>query len=312
MRAGRRRGRPNWKKVVLHLILPGLLALFSVSEAETVAEESCKAELQACLDMDSATVGTMVALTIGYVLPEGARLLPDPEIKGLEDLTIIDYHTGPDKIRIRLMVDKLGSWKTGPLSLTYLDKENNTRILTTDPVSLTVLSNLGEKPEEAQLKPIQGIMPLRRGWLRYVLWGGCVVGILLIGLCLAWWYKASPGRKASIIPRDPPHIRAKKEIEELEASQLFEKGYVKDFYFRFSGILRRYLEDLRGYPAAEFTTQEIALCMDNEQDRRLLPLLRQADLVKFADTIPMQAGKEGEMKMAISYIEQTSPALESG
>ncbi len=98
----------------------------------------------------------------------------------------------------------------------------------------------------------------------------------------------------------------------MEAQRLFEKGHIKEFYFGISEILRRYLEALRRFPAAEFTTEEIALHMDREQDRGLLPLLRQADFVKFADTIPTTGRKEEDLKAAISYIRETSPAPEEG
>jgi hypothetical protein len=100
-------------------------------------------------------------------------------------------------------------------------------------------------------------------------------------------------------------------MEQLEAEGLFEKGQIKAYYFRYSEILRRYLEALRGYPAAEFTTEEIASHMEEEQDRQLLPLLRQSDLIKFADTVPTSARKEEDVKLALSYIQETGMVFES-
>ena len=61
----------------------------------------------------------------------------------------------------------------------------------------------------------------------------------------------------------------------------------------------------------ELTTEEIARCIDREQDRGLLALLRQADLVKFADRVPASARKEEEVKTALSYIQETSPVQEA-
>ena len=111
---------------------------------------------------------------------------------------------------------------------------------------------------------------------------------------------------------EPPYIRARKEIEQLEARGLFERGHIKEYYFVFSEVLRRYLESLRSFPAVEFTTEEIAHHIHNEQDRKLLLLLRQADLVKFADTIPTAARKEENIEEAFSYIRETGPAPENG
>jgi hypothetical protein len=268
--------------------------------------------LKASLDRDSAKVGSVVALTLSYRLPEGADLVVPPDIKGLEGLASIDQETGPGMIKIRLLVDKLGSWKTGPLSLSYRDADGKPQVLTTDPVSLTVLSNLGESPDKAQLRPIYDIIPTKSVWVKFMPWTAGALGILLLGLGLVWFYRKRRVRRSSTFGEVPPHVRAKKEMEELDSQRLFEEGHIKLFYYRFSEILRRYLEDIRGFPAAEFTTQEIALRLDREGDRKLLPLLRHADLVKFADDLPTQANKEEAMKMALSFIAETSPVQETG
>lgn len=268
--------------------------------------------LTAFLDRDSAKVGSKVVLSLHYRLPKDAGFADIPEVKGLEDLTHIDREIGSDEIRMTLLVDQLGSWKTGPISMSYLDKDGKTQVLTTDPVSLTVLSNLGEKPEEAELRPIQGIIPTTPLWWKYLPWAAGITGLLLIVFGFLWWYHRKRRKELSAMAQDPAHVWAKKEIEHLEAQGLFEKGEAKAFYFRFSEIVRRYLEAIRGFPAAESTTEEITSCLNNEQDRRLLPLLRQADLVKFADTIPTPARKEEEIKIALTYIHETSPGPEAG
>lgn len=285
-----------------------ILVIFFMSGpsfAEPAKEQTGETGLWATLESNTANVGSTVVLDLSYALPRGAKLAPGPEIKGLEDLTVVNIHEEPGRIRIKLLVDKLGSWKTGELSLSCLDKEGNKLELTAEAVSLAVLSNLGEKPEEAQLKPIQDIIPLRPLWIKYLPWIAVPLGILLLIFGLFWWSKRIRGGKAYDIPRDPPHIRAKKAIDELEVSGLFEKGYIKEFYFRFSEVIRRYLEELRGFPALELTTQEIGLRVDNEQDRMLIPLLRRIDLVKFSDVKPTKERKEEEIRMAVSYIDET-------
>jgi hypothetical protein len=217
----------------------------------------------------------------------------------------------PDRIRIKLLVDRLGAWNSEPLGLSYVDKEQKVQTLKTHPVSLHVLSNLGERPQDAQLRPIQDIIPVKARWANYFLWGVGSTCIILIILGVLQWVRKR--RIGNISPEalDPPHIWAHKEIQQLEARRLFEKGEVKAFYFLFSGILRRYLESIRGFPAAEFTTEEISHHIATDQDRKLLPLLRQADLIKFADSVPTPARKEENIQMALSYIKDTSPAYET-
>ena len=289
-----------------------LIILVLICPAISWAKEDVRSSgpgLTASLDRDSAVVGSMVVLTLAYRLPHGAGFASEPEIKGFEELTEVDREIGPDKITITLLVDRLGLWKTGPISLAYLEKDEIPRTLNTEPVSLTVLSNLGEKPEEARLRAIQGIFATRPLWLKYIPWAAGLLVLLLVVSTLVWWHRRRRG-KNSIKAMDPPHIRAEKEIEELEGAGLFEKGHVKAYYFRFSEILRQYLESLRGFPAAEFTTEEIATYIVKEQDRSLIPLLRQADLVKFADTVPTVARKEEAVNAAFSFIRETSPATD--
>ena len=268
--------------------------------------------LTASVDRDPAKFGSIVVLTLAYRLPEGGYLPEELEIQGLEDLSTLGMETTPAHIRIRLLVDQSDLLQTGPLLLTYLDKEDDKQVMTADPVSITVLSSLGERPEEARLRPIQGIIPMKTLWLRYLPWGVGLLLVLLTGAGLFWWHRRGRFQTISAEVLDPPHVRARKKIEHLEGQRLFEQGQIKKFYFCFSEILRRYLEALRGFPAAEFTTEEIALHMDNEQDRSLLPLLRHADLVKFADTVPTPARKEEEVTTALAYIQETSMVTGNG
>ncbi|MDY6987043.1 MAG: hypothetical protein SWQ30_03205 [Thermodesulfobacteriota bacterium] len=268
--------------------------------------------LSASLAPDPATFGSLAVLTLDYDLLEGGLLQEEFNIGGLQGLTVIERNVEAGRIAIKLLVDQVDLLKTEPLALSYVDRDGNKQTLTADPVSITVTSTLGERPEEAELRPIQGIIPTRAPWLRYLPWATGLLVVLLAGTGALWWFKRGRFQALSAEVMDPPHVRAKKEIEKLERQALFEKGEIKGFYFRFSEILKRYLEGLRGYPAAEFTTEEIALRIDNEEDRRLLGLLRHADLVKFADTVPSPARKEEEVKTAIDYIQETSMVLESG
>ena len=267
--------------------------------------------LSASLDRESAAVGDIVWLTLVYRLPEGGRLPEKPEVKGLEDLSILEQINEAGQIRLKLLIDQLESWRSGPISLNYLNSEGQINALTADPVTLQVRSNLGEKPEEAQLRPIRDIIPIKSVWRSYLFWTAVIIAGILIGAGLFWWYKRHRKPVISSQYVEPPHIRARKEIRMLETQRYFEKGLQKKYYFIFSEILRRYLESIRNFPAAEFTTEEIARHIKTEQDRKLIPLLQQADLVKFADSVPTLARKEEDIKSALAYIRETSPLEEN-
>lgn len=293
------------------VVLGALIAVLAVVNTCAIAAGNQPVEpggaLSATLDKKSAPVGDVAVLTLNFQLPEGGTLPSQPSLAGLEGLTILGRDVAPDKITIRLLVDQLETLKTGAISLAWLDKDAKPRKLYADSVSLQVVPGLGDKPAEAQLRPLQDIVPVRPPWLRYVPWGLGVLGLILAAAGVYWWLKKRRRHLEIAKAKEAPHLWATREIERLESQKVFEKGKVKEFYFRLSEVLRRYLEAIRGFPAAEYTVEEIARYVQEEKDRQLLVLLRQADLVKFADDVPTAARKDDELKAALAYIRATIP-----
>jgi len=284
--------------------------LLGCEAAWATAPGAAEPKLEARLVPDSALVGSRVDLVLSYRLPEGAHLTPEVQIQGLEGLSVEGIQKTDETIRVGLLLDRLGPFKTGPLSLAYLSREGQTALLTADPVELAVLSNLTVRPEEAQPRPIRGIIPVRSGLMKFLPWVLGGLAVCAAGMCILLWLQRRSGRGSRLRSQVPPHIAAEREIRELASQGLFEQGRVKEFYFRFSEILRRYLERLRGFPAAEYTTQEIALAIQTPEDREILPLLQDADLVKFADLKPMAARKGDDIDAALAYIRETGAVFD--
>jgi hypothetical protein len=269
---------------------------------------SSASTLSASVEKNTAKIGDLLWLTLTYDLPEGSHLPEDPAVDGIEKLNIVERVVRPGEIKLLFIVDQLESFQTEPINLTFIDKDGNEQRIETAPVTIAVSSNLGEKPEEATLRPIQDIMPIRSRWLPFLPWAA-VAGILLsVAIGWLWWRRKHRPGSIMAATVDPPHIQAEKEIDQLVAGGLFEKGEVKTFYFIFSEIIRRYMESIRHFPAAEMTTEEIVRYVGNtSQDEEILPLLRQADLVKFADTIPTPDRNVRDIEAARTYIRQTCP-----
>ncbi len=287
-----------------------LLLLVVFCAAAGAAQEGGPAALSARFVPDSALVGDRAQLVLSYVLPEGATLPPDPQIQGIDELTLKGLQQKDGEIRVEVLVDQIGTLKTGSLSLGYIDAEGKNAGLNAEPAALTVASNLGERPNEAELKPIYGIMPIRSAFMKQLPWMLMGLGVFAAaGIGLYFWMRRRRLHKKRTSVYVPPHTLAEQEIHELESQRLFEKGRVKEFYFRFSEIMRHYLESLRGFPAAEYTTQEIAQAVQAPEDRRILPLLQDADMVKFADMTPTSAKKEDEIAQALAYIHDTGSTL---
>jgi hypothetical protein len=287
--------------LILIQILTPLMLWASGTDSQNIGT------LSASLDQTSVAVGGVVQLTLGYRLPPGGRLLEKPEIKGLDGISVLTQTIAPGQIRIHLLVDHLGPWRSEPIRLNYLDATGQTRHLTAPPVSIQVVSNLGEQAQEAELRPIRDIVPVQSIWQSYRLWLGAVGALILIGLALWWWHKRRQKAGPVAEYQEPADVRARRELLGLETQRYFENGQAKKHYFVFSEILRRYLGSIRNFPAVELTTEEIARHVRGEPDRNLIALLQGADLVKFADTVPTRARKEEDIKAALAYIRQTGP-----
>ena len=59
------------------------------------------------------------------------------------------------------------------------------------------------------------------------------------------------------------------------------------------------------------TTEEIGRRIKEERDRKLVPILREADLVKFADAIPTKAKNDEDVNAALEYVRATTPVEDS-
>jgi hypothetical protein len=302
--------RPRCRKKLLFWALVCLFFWTGTAATET-SKTDFVPSLTASIDKNTVRIGDLVWVTLRYGIPEDAALFGSNAVGGLEQLTVIENITEPDQIKIRFLVDQLESFDLGPFSLTYIDGQNQTREVTTNPLAITVVSNLGEKAEGTALKPIEGIIATRSRALSYLLWASVVLLLLGIASGLVYWRKRRDIRDLEAILEDPPHVKADREIDTLIASGLFERGDVKAFYYIFSETIRRYMESIRLFPAAEMTTEEIARAVQaNPLDQCILPLLKQADLVKFADSVPAPERKDQDILAARTYIRQTRPATE--
>ncbi len=229
--------------------------------------------------------------TLRLALPDGAELLEYPGV------TVMGQ--GPGYVEI--LVDRLDSL---PLAFSY---QLNGEVVNYAAEPIPVVSNLEADPEKIELKPIRDIIPGRPAWLNYLIGALVVLVILaLVALIVYLWKRRE--RAAVAAPVEPPVERAVRELEQLEASQIFEHSQ-KGYYFAFSEIMRRYMGAMRGITALDMTTEEIRRHATNE-DRELIRLLLKADMVKFADAGSTDAVRVLEMEEARNYIERTKPLEE--
>ncbi|MDH3886199.1 MAG: hypothetical protein OET63_18405, partial [Desulfobacterales bacterium] len=157
----------KWPIVLWTMGLVMLTAWIAGADTESASSAS---SLSASVEKNTAKIGDLLWLTLAYDLPEGGHLPEDPVIHGIEKLNIVERVVHPGKIKLRFIVDQLESFQTEPITLTFIDKDGNEQQIETAPVTIDVSSNLGEKPEEATLRPIQDIMPIRSRWMPFLPW----------------------------------------------------------------------------------------------------------------------------------------------
>ena len=135
--------------------------------------------------------------------------------------------------------------------------------------------------------------------------------LLLLGIAILrrsnGWRRTRP---AEVLP---PHQLAYRELDQLEQEQLWQQGELNPFYTRLSNCLRSYLSARFGIPALEQTTTETEASLSrqvqltDQQRYDLSQLLRNSDLVKFADQELAEADHQRQLETVRTFVQRTEP-----
>jgi hypothetical protein len=145
---------------------------------------------------------------------------------------------------------------------------------------------------------IKDIAPANEGignWWKYLL------GLLLIagiGALIYWYIKKRQKDKIEKEIYKTPIEKATSLLNNLEKKELWQHGEVKAYYSELTDIVRNYIEEAIEIPAMESTTSELIeglktasqkkkMKLSKETIDNLFVVLKQADLVKFAKSKPM-------------------------
>jgi len=140
-----------------------------------------------------------------------------------------------------------------------------------------------------------------------------MVGSLVYALVWMYWKRKRDPEIFTYRPVEPAHVVAFRELDRLREEKLWEKGMVREFYTRLTGITRQYIERQYGIPAMERTTREILDAFrrsnpdDGILDEMLKELLELADLVKFAREDPLPVDNQTNLNNAYLFVQKTYP-----
>ena len=120
-----------------------------------------------------------------------------------------------------------------------------------------------------------------------------------IGALLYWYIKKYQKKKIVAEVYKTPIEKATSLLNNLEKKELWQKGEVKNYYSELTDIARNYIEEAIEIPAMESTTAELIaglrlasqkkkMGLTPETIENLERVLKQADLVKFAKSKPLE------------------------
>jgi hypothetical protein len=127
-----------------------------------------------------------------------------------------------------------------------------------------------------------------------LLWSS-VFSLILVGILYAYFFQK---RRKELRKRElPPFDRAIEELKALEGEKPSKQDEYKKYYSRLTDVVRRYLEEEAKIDALESTSEELLAKLEMRKDAGTLDLdhvtlkslkevLRNADLVKFAKSMP--------------------------
>lgn len=145
---------------------------------------------------------------------------------------------------------------------------------------------------------IKDIVPVKDGigdWWKYLLGLVLLAGLGLLG---SWYFKNRQKGKIEEEIYKTPIEKATTLLNNLEKKELWQHGEVKEYYSELTDIVRNYIEEAIEIPAMESTTSELIeglkvasqkkkMKLSKETIDNLFVVLKQADLVKFAKSKPM-------------------------
>lgn len=311
----------------------GLIGLLVLTTGNPVlAQFSDQIDLNFTTDRDVVTVGDPIQLTLEVKHPEGYEVVLESVGETWGDFDVwsqseAETERNVDGSLITRQVLEValfdsGTFRTPTWRIILRDPQGNVRERVVPQVSITVESVLTAGDTELRdLKP-QFVLPVPPIWPWIVLLS--LIGLSLIAMLVIFylWYRRQMSTPPEIlmpapaIDVRPPHEVALAELARIEALDLPGQGRYKEYYTLISDCMRRYLVDGFQIPAIDLTTSETqkrlaASDLPPALGQRLVVILLEADLVKFARFTPEDDEAEGVIAQARYFVEASMPRLES-
>jgi hypothetical protein len=314
-------------------LLPAVLALaapiLAVQPDAGVDAEASPVQVVLAADTTEATVGDRITLRVEVTHPRDVTV--DPPVPAGEPPAALILEAIPSPARaeegeetpapgaprkttfhLQAQVFETGETAIPALRIGWKGPGDAAGSVITDPLPIRIVSVLkGESPEPADLKPPVGLPPPPFPW-------GQAAGLALAALAAAagiwFWIRrrrpAAAAPSAPPAPAIPPHETAYRELERLLASDLLERGRIKEFHVELADIARRYLAGRFEIETLERTSEEVLddlrrARVGSEPLRVVHRFFERTDLVKFARHVPSPDEIRGTVELAYELVDRT-------
>jgi hypothetical protein len=277
------------------------------------------------VDSLEGTVGDRIAVELRVTLDGKTRFEPPELGPTLGKLSVVDgLWSQPDQSdgSVWIWHGKVVAFRPGEqtlpsVKLTVTDDDGKATSLSTEEVTLQIVSVLAEQDEEeiADLKPpAQVAADYRTLWV-----GSAVLLAALLVVALLWWLQRRYASKlaAAEVDKDrfiriPPHEWVYAELQKLLDRRLAEQGEMEEFFAELARIMKIYLggrfrRDLLERTSAEVPSDLSQAGAEENAIEQVSLLLDRCDAVKFAALSPAAEACREATEQAYSIVDLTRP-----
>ncbi len=277
------------------------------------------------VDSTKVKIGAQINLTLKTTVDTLSKVtFPEGKLFGrLEVLESYPTDTIKENFKYQL-IKKYGltQFDSGKFVIPSLQVIINSKPYPTDSV-LVEISNVVVDTLKQQMYDIKDITQVDNdGW---PWWIYLLILVVLAGIGYLIYYLIQKNKKPKVeeIVYASPIEKATAHLKTLEKKSLVERGEVKAYYSELTDIVRTYIEEAIEIPAMESTTDELIaafkiaivkkkLALNDETIKNLERVLKQADLVKFAKSKPLEfeiVEDKSKIEKTIYKIHQSIPEV---
>jgi len=257
-------------------------------------------QIETSIDTTKNKIGAEFKLTLKTVVSSKSKVV-FPKLKNIGPLEVIQSYPidTVKKNDTYELIKKYGltQFDSGKYTIPSIKILIDKQPFSTDSIRVEV-NNIKVDTLQQKMYDIKDITAVDNGigdWWIYVL---LVVVIIGIGVFVYWFVKKRQQKKIEEEVYKTPIEKATSLLNNLEQKELVQKGEIKEYYSELTDIARNYIEEAIHIPAMESTTSELIqairlastkkkMTLTPETVENLERVLRQADLVKFAKSKPL-------------------------